>query len=639
MLSHYARKLFALLLIVAAATSIFEWGRYYRWADVFTTLQALAYALFLMSEASEKKNESKSTHIFDSLGFLVCLTFSIVIVLWKHLSSGLWLDELSQFFFVDLAAKQLPFSVSAATQQQPTLDMYFQLLSQKIFRSGEIVIRFFPGLFFLLSSTQVWDLVKRRTSSSALSLLAVTVFISHPFIQYFSLEGRPYILGVFVLTLFLRHFYQVILEDEKRTKNIVGFALSGGVLLSAIGFQPPLIVFAAILSLFISNQSIRKLKAYYGSIIFLGLSLSSIYYPIIKDSLQIEKVGVNGLSQGKSFFRILEDVIVGFSGGSYSESYHYLMIGLFVSFIFVVTWNLIRSRGRDLSGVHESFVILMVATLTTIAFTYFINWPYFEKFSILGSILLIIVSVTMLARLLRALCIEIDNQLVKSLVLVSSLYIFTSIFLVRTDSSSFDKENWRAFKKSIDNLKPVGIAPLSLLDNIMPPIFSVYGHKIYFSEDHRVRAFELRPSNTRGRNVLRLRPEMFELPLVLAMPRIWSQDDLDPLLVESLAIGSFRDRDGFRFWYGNEGEEQALRFIKSLAWFYAGQPWTFSLLETMLVYYSSNNNQQITREVEERLWDLLESRQKNKKLGVLKLGEDEREDYLLYFSELKKNVH
>ncbi len=634
MVAAYSRLVFAILLFIATLTSLYDWGRYYAAADAFTTLQAIALSLFLFSQASLEREKLK----ISSKGVIstaIILSMLALVIIWRHLASSLWLDELSQFFFVDLAAYQLSFSTSAATQQQPTLDMYFQLLAQKIFGEGEAVIRFFPGLFFVLAVTQVWDLIKCRTHSIGFSLLGVSLFLSHPNIQYFSLEGRPYILAVFVLTIFLRYLYSLIEKNELSNSDSVGFALSAGVLLSAIGFQPPLIIFSSIVTLFFAQKVCRRSKTFYLMGAYILFAVTLIYWPIVIDSLHIEKVGLSDISTGKSFLSILKAVWVGASGGGYSDFYHYSLV---VLSLLALLASLVFRRLK--TSVLELVIISGVTILSAASFTYIINWPYFEKFSLLTNILLIIFAMKTLGEVVGKLEAKVKSpSLPYALCAVTAVYFFLTNFMIRSDFSPFERENWRSFSRAVELKKPVGIAPLSLLDQIMPPIFSIYGHKIYFPGDEQIKVFEIEPSNSRARNVLRLKKEMFERPLILAMPKIWSQDDLDPRVVEAFEFGEFNDKEGFRYWYGAQGEQEAVNFIQSLAWTYAGQPWTFSLLETMLVYYASINDQQMVSEVETRLWKLLGAQTENKKLGVKKLEPQQHKDYLQYFSELKDNVH
>lgn len=637
MIAANSRLLFALLLFIACLTSIYNWGRYYALADIFTTLQAIALCFYIFSE-SRKRREKLSLNLRGAISFFIIVCILGAIITWRHLVRGLWLDELSQFFFVDLAALELPFSISAATQQQPSLDMYFQLLASKIFGPGEIVVRFFPGIFFVLSVTQIWDLIKRKTHSLGITLLGVCFYLSNPYIQYFSLEGRPYILSVFLFTLFFRSTYLIVENTIPTRRDYLGLALSGGVFLSSIGFQPLLVVFCTLAVIFFTHSECRRSKAYYISVGYLLIAVAFIYWPIIVDSLHIEKVGIGGMAEGKNFLGILRDVWVGTSGGSYSNFYHYTLANLsLIAAVSVAVMNLTKALKINF---FEIIIVAGVSILTVLSFTYVINWPYVEKFSLLSNVLLIIFTFTALGQVLKRFDLsDASSRSAFVFFAISVVYLFLSDFVIRSNLSFFERENWRAFSENVQSKKPVGIAPFSLLDHIMPPVFSIYGHKIYFPHDEGIKNFEIKPSNTKGRSVLQLGPELFEKPLILAMPKIWSQDDLDPLVVSALGFGEFNDEDGFRYWYGDKGEYLAANFLRSLAWGYSGQAWTFSLLETMLVYYSSKSDQQMVSEIELRLWQLLREQTENKKLGVRMLKSQQREDYLQYFNELKDNVH
>lgn len=636
MIASYSRLLFAIILFIASLTSIYDWGRHYTLADVFTTLQSIALCLFLFSE-SRKKTEKVSLSLRGTISFIIVVGILGAVITWRHLVRGLWLDEASQFFFVDLAAFELPFSISAATQQQPSLDMYFQLLAMKIFGSGEIVVRFFPGIFFVLSVTQIWDLIKRKTHSLGITLLGVCFYLSSPYIQYFSLEGRPYILSVLLFTFFFRSAYIIVENVIPNRRDYLGFALSGGVFLSSIGFQPLLIVFCTLVVMFFTYSECRRSRAYYISAGYLLIAVTFIYWPIIVDSLHIEKVGIGGMAEGKNFLEILRDVWVGTSGGSYSNFYHYTLASL--SLIAAVGVIIVKLTKAMKIYFFEIIIIAGVSILTALSFNYVINWPYVEKFSLLSNVLLIIFTFTALGQVLKRFNLSgASSRSLFVLSAISGVYLFLSDFVVRSNLSFFERENWRAFSENVQSKKPVGIAPLSLLDHIMPPVFSIYGHKIYFPHDEQIKNFEIKSRNTRGRSVLQLEPELFEKPLILAMPKIWSQDDLDPLVVSALGFGEFNDEDGFRYWYGDKGESLTVNFLRSIAWLYAGQAWTFTLLETMLVYYSSKNDQQMVSEIESGLWQLLRGQAENKKLGVKKLKSQQHEDYLQYFNELKDNV-
>lgn len=636
MIAHYSRQFFGLILIAAGFVSIFDWGRYFLLADLWTSLQAIGFGIFLIAERKPNSDERKHFH----KSTIVIAFFSVTVLIWRHLSSGLWLDELSQYFFVDMAAYQLPFSRAAATQQQPTLDMYFQLVSMKMFGAGEVVIRFFPAIFFIIAVIQIWDLIRRKSGSVEFALLGTTLFLSQPNIQYFSLEGRPYILAILTLILYASAFIDLLKANEPSTRQVWFLAMCGGVMASAIGFQPPLILSSTYLILAISKKSLRNKKGFYLSMGYIVLAVALIYKPILIDSIHIEKISLGHSFGDRDYLEILKRIWLGVTGGAYSTLYQATLVALSLAALVLAFVRFVRKAENASSEVSLLSVVLIISILTSLCFRYIINWPFVEKFSILSNVLLIIFVCLILGIALDRFIARLKPRAALTLIAITyCTFFFISNFILKADFSSFERENWRTFKEVVNKKKPVTIAPLSLLDHIMPPIFSIYGHKIYFPDDKMVSTIELKPSKINGRNVFKITNKLESISLLLAMPKIWSQDDLDENVIEALNIGEYSESDGFRYWYTSGNREEIAKFMGGILWIYAGQPWTFSLLETMLVYYSSKDNQQMIKATESQLWELLETTGENRRLGVQRIQDFNRESYLRYFSELKGYVH
>ena len=103
-------------------------------------------------------------------------------------------------------------------------------------------------------------------------------------------------------------------------------------------------------------------------------------------------------------------------------------------------------------------------------------------------------------------------------------------------------------------------------------------------------------------------------------------------------LGEIKSESLFRYWVSSDGKESVESFLRGVAWFYAGQPWSFSVLESLLVFYSSKKNINMTLQVENEMWDLINSHNVNENLGVKNLNQNKAEYFRRYFDELKNHV-
>lgn len=630
--SHYFQRFFACLLIIATLVVVFVSGQHFTIADTATSLTALFCAILIFyvtdgSDPAPKRVRLKASYL-ALFSFMVLL-----VVMWRYFAFGLWLDELSQYYNIDQAARGFTLARSAADQQQPSLDLYFQLLADQIFAPGEFALRIFPFIFFVGAILQLKETIGLITRHSSLVALGLTLFLLNPAIQYYSLEARPYSLAVMLGLSFFNRLYQY--QANPSEKNLLALFCFSALLVTAIGFQPPIIIGVGFLLLVLKKSIDWNSSVWRGGAVFLILITAMIYWPILSGSLAIDKIGLSQMNSGADV-DLWRKVLRAPLSREYGGIYNVVMSILIVVSIIVMLINCARKKIQA----YELSYLLLVATLTGLSFQFIINWPYFEKFSLISFPLAIILVVRQLDVALNHVeKYKHSYRAVSGVLVFLPLIIFLYSFSIERTQIGKQRENWRSFKHEMDKLRRPTVVGLSFLDPYLPPIYAIMGDKVYF-DSQRIEVVDGISFPKYKRNVTAINSvkDKSQGELVIAMPKTWSHDSIDPRLVNAWEQGMVMNESLFRYWISDDGNASAESFLRGVAWFYAGQPWSFSVLETLLVFYSREKNINMTLQVENEMWNLIHSHNENENLGVKNLNQNKAEYFRRYFDELKNHV-
>lgn len=629
MISRTFNQIFVTLLAGACLLVSYAGGRFLTWSDVWTVLLGITSFLTTLALRKEEEHNPEAERLtFLQIGVLA---FSVLaVLLWRSLSLSLWLDELSQFQNVDLLEHGLSLVRSAADQQQPPLDLYFQYLSQFVFGPGEFTLRFFPIIFFIGSIINLGSLLRSVSNSRSLVFLGIVLFVFNPLISYFSAEARPYSLAIYLGVVFLHYLNKY--RKKAETSNLIQLTIFGSLLISSIGLQPLFIVFASIGMLFVNSKSQLERKKLLLAGLTLGLGALVTYWPILSNSVDIEKIGFVSLQDWSDvdlWLKVFSSYLALSNVNAYS-------ITLSVFIILSLGIALFRI-GKDSNSFFEIFSILIISTLTALCFIFFINWPYYQKFSIVSFTLIPLLIAKAVGEVLKKLRrYEKVYRALEAVVVWVPLAFIAGHFVTQKSAHLSRAEDWRTFQLEMSEYGNSEIKAFSFLDHHLPPIHTLFGSKVYLSNDEYT-AIDNVTFRPYFRNVTDLRSQTKSDWFVFAMPRTWSQDDVDPLVANSLKFGSLKGHESFRFW-ASERSSDASQFMWSLGWIYAGQPWSFSVLESLLMFNSGENNTNMRLRIEKELWSLINSHRENGILGVKSLGEKQKEFYNNYLDELKSHV-
>jgi mannosyltransferase len=141
--------------------------------------------------------------------------------------SHLWLDEAQT---VAIASQPLG-DIPEALRHDGAPPLFYVLLHgwMKLFGTGELAVRFLPGVFSVVSLPLAW-LAARRLGGTRVAWAAVVLLASSPFATRYATEGRMYSLVV-MLVLLGYLAVQELLARPSSIRAAVGVALVTGLLL------------------------------------------------------------------------------------------------------------------------------------------------------------------------------------------------------------------------------------------------------------------------------------------------------------------------------------------------------------------------------------------------------------------------
>ena len=179
-------------------------------------------------------------------------------------------DEISQMIY----SRDFNPIVGALKQQQPPLAYFISALSERL---GGMSIHSIRGIGIVVSSfclAYLLGLFKLLKLSSFAAVVLATVFFSQSMIFQFSIEFRPYLLGI---TLFLMLVHEMTTAFSKEPLSLFEYfrLFAWAVLFClSLGFQPVVILTSLILALWFSHRSQLTIPLVAALLVFLPIQFA-----------------------------------------------------------------------------------------------------------------------------------------------------------------------------------------------------------------------------------------------------------------------------------------------------------------------------------------------------------------------------
>ncbi|MDO8658707.1 MAG: glycosyltransferase family 39 protein [Candidatus Levybacteria bacterium] len=302
------------------------------------------------------------------------------------LTQSFWRDEA---FSVILAEKNI-FEIFNLSTQDPSPPFYYLLLHYWIilFGNGEIAVRFLSLLFHLLTVIVMFLIAKHLIRSLSGQIIIALTTLLNPFLLQYAFEARAYSLVVF---LSITALYLIILKK----KLLAGIFLS----LAIFSHNFAVITFFILTAwwLFVNRKNLRlssflKLVSFPLLTIFLWGGAIWIQWSKFAEGFWISKPTISTLTNS---FKI-------FSSGEISYSAKFILYSLSLVFLFLagLSW-LKKDKSKNNNILFLFFLLAVIPTLSTFVFSLLFTPIYYERYLILTTPMLILLTGYSLNMLLK----------------------------------------------------------------------------------------------------------------------------------------------------------------------------------------------------------------------------------------------
>ena len=199
---------------------------------------------------------------------------------------------------------------TAFKQQHPPLSYIFSAAGERLFGTSMLGLRFFNHIISSFLFVQFFLVLKVFKLSNIRAIVSTFLFFLTPFVFNYSIESRPYSLGLLLGCFFIIELFLNLLFFKNLSLTVARIAAAATLLLMAIGFQAPIFICTAasylILMLFASKVDRSKLLAIFGGLVLSLLLLIPIQKRIVEFSGQYIKSSENLSTQiYESILRII----------------------------------------------------------------------------------------------------------------------------------------------------------------------------------------------------------------------------------------------------------------------------------------------------------------------------------------------
>lgn len=261
-----------------------------------------------------------------------------------------WMDELKQGRYSEPGLFAPELLMGAAKQCQPPLDASIESIGIINLGFKEAGIRIHAVILGTLAVLLFYFAMTRLLGNRTLIMPVVIVFAIHPWLVYYSQEGRPNSGAVFFSVLYLLVLIYIFIDQSNPRFNFRLFFLFTIIqvwFLLSIGFQPLVFVFVSCISLlpwlFNRNYYPRVLGVYASTVIAMALA-----YPVLKQTMVISaRLYLNQESWGEKIVAISRQL---FSFAGYTDYFQGLLAHFTILFLVIVVLGILGwffMRGQE----------------------------------------------------------------------------------------------------------------------------------------------------------------------------------------------------------------------------------------------------------------------------------------------------
>ncbi len=327
--------------------------------DIYFLLCLLLCCPLLFTGGEDKSHGDSSLNTKNVL-FFTLVYFAVRLM--KFNEMNIWIDEYSQY----RRSLSRDLYQSAFAESQPPLDYLFTFLSVQLFGAKAFALKVGPLLWGYLSLFALFFMGQTLKVSKKINLLMTTLYLGHPLIIGYHLEGRPYSLALFLGFLcFNAHL------SFKKNKTSPLHLLSANILfLLSIGLQPVVFIISTFLSFVLI---LPHKKRTYTLVNFFSLLLVIPLYLWL-------------ISKNSNGFHGDNDTLIfsfNFTTRFFEEGLLFLKGSLLYTGIFVI--SLLYSKHKFKKNLPSFIPLFLFILLNFIIFSTLIKWNFHLRYILLAT--------------------------------------------------------------------------------------------------------------------------------------------------------------------------------------------------------------------------------------------------------------
>lgn len=292
----------------------------------------------------------------------------------------IWLDEYSQFRSTQ-AIHESGILEKAFFDSQPPFEYIFTLVSVSLFGFKAWAIKFFPLLWGFFSGLCILKLGRILEVPKRTSLIASCLWLSHPLLVGYHLEGRPYSLGLFTSLLCLVTY----MRYRKGPSRVNLYVLFGSNLLAlfSLGLQPAVFLFALTPWLLFFLKSKKEKGEFLLCQSLSALASLPLYYFLVtkNGSNHFSKFEQGWASYWQTIMRMKEEVFLLFSQSPF--------FWLLILALMVWGWRNLRSlntqasKGEIKEAIQSFLPFVIFLFCYAFIYIFLINWNFHLRYILL----------------------------------------------------------------------------------------------------------------------------------------------------------------------------------------------------------------------------------------------------------------
>lgn len=349
--------------------------------------------------------------------------------------NSLWLDEAATLNFAKLSFIDI-WNLTAGGEYNPPLFHWVEHI-MLFFGTTEIILRFIPALVGLLT-IPVFYLIGKEILDRNTGIIAAALLAFSPFHLFYSQDARAYSLVLFFMSLALLFYLIAFRTNAERYWVLFG-------IFSALAFWTHFYsaIIIGIIILFTLLIKAKKIKGNISELKPLLISLGILVclcLPLLLVMVQLFVVRTSSApTYGIQGITIITESINQFFGYNVYSA---------ILFSILLVLGLIQISKSDKTKFYLFLAIIIITFLASWGLSY--KMPMIPRYLIF----MLPIMYCAVAAAYRPICTLINNRSVVYLFIAAIILISTPFMI--TYYSSFSKEDWRGFSKSIESMTQEG---------------------------------------------------------------------------------------------------------------------------------------------------------------------------------------